>query len=238
MSQKIKRAIKRTLFILGLLPDRSVSVLEYEEIIHKNVKKGVTTVLPYLAYNSVFIDVGANLGTFTENLTKKKPGISAHLFEPVPEYYNFCVKKFTGNKKIVVNKLALSNEKGEVDLWIDKENLGWNTMIEEQRTYMMDKISVQAKTFDDYVKEHKLKKIDVIKIDVEGAEFKVLMGMRKTLKSLVKKPVIFVEVGWGSIEHPNWDKEVKSFEWLFANGYQRFNYNNLQKTTDIAILPK
>ena len=56
-------------------------------------------------------------------------------------------------------------------------------------------MKVKAKTLDSLLKKHKINKVDLIKIDVEGAERDVLFGAKETLK---KHPKILFEA---------WDKD-------------------------------
>ncbi len=191
--------------------------------------------LEYLPEGGVLIDVGANTGMFSELVLSKRRCI-AYLFEPVTEYYSYTLEKFRMSPSITVENIALSDENGHFPLWIDCANLGWNTMEGSKQTPGMREILVKAVTFDQYASEHGIANIDVLKIDVEGAEYRVLTGMKQTLAKLKKKPVILCEFGWGPKGHPAWDKEVEIFEWLFQNGYQRFDYN-VPGTSDVVILP-
>jgi FkbM family methyltransferase len=215
-----------------------VTIEDWELSIRKIVKAPVKKILPYIKNDSVLIDIGANVGTFTEAVLSKNRNVKAYLFEPVPQYYKWLQSKFSKYSNVKISELALSDELGEFPIWVDAINLGWNTMVSKKITDNMRKISINTIVFDDFVEMHNIQKIDAIKIDVEGLEYKVINGMKKTLLKLDKKPVILCEIGWGKNSHPNWDEEVKTFEWLFNNGYQRFNYNEIVSTKDVLFLPQ
>ena len=51
---------------------------------------------------------------------------------------------------------------------------------------------MEAVALDDFVKEQGLEKVDVIKLDVEGAERAVLKGAKKTIKKF--KPILLISV--------------------------------------------
>lgn len=234
----LKQITKRFLRKLGLTKKhKHPTIKEWESQVRKVVKAPVKMLLPYINDNAVFIDVGANVGAFTEAILSARKNVTAYLFEPVPQYFQWLISKFSKFSNVIINNLALSDEKGSFSMWIDTDNLGWNTMISEKTSSNMQEILIEAIEFDNYVKKNNIQKIDVIKIDVEGAEFKVLKGMKNTLLSLDKKPVILCEIGWGRDSHPNWKDEVEIFEWLFNNGYKRFNYNNITSTTDVLFIP-
>lgn len=187
-----------------------------------------------LEEDDLIIDIGANFGSFTQGLINRKK-VRAICFEPVEEYYRICLQKFSGNKSIKVENLALSDFKGQSEIWLDSNNLGWNTMIYSKTDKKMVKNIVNSITFDEYATINKLCKVKLVKIDVEGAEFKTLRGMRNFILSAHIKPVIFLEIAWGK-SHPFREKEVEEFEFLFANGYQRINYD-YESTQDVIFFP-
>jgi FkbM family methyltransferase len=192
----------------------------------------------YVPKGGVFIDVGANVGVFSDGIINARRDCQCYLFEPIPEYYDYCVKKYKDNKRVIVENYALGDVCEESKIYMDKKNLGWNTVIESMTNPLMAKIQIKMIKFDDYVDEIGLNNIDLLKIDVEGAEYRVLSGMKKTLSGLDKKPIIFCEIGWGSKMHPYWHEECEVFEWLFQNGYKRFDYNAIEATQDVLIIPE
>lgn len=208
---------------------------EWDRTIEEVTQKVTNQVLPYLSNGGVLIDIGANCGLFTEQVLRQRD-VQAYLFEPVPKYFNYCLDKFQGKRKIVVENLALTETPGNLQIFVDQQNLGWNTLLQTKCTPGMVAVDIKADTFDSYAQRHGITNIDLIKIDVEGSEFRVLAGMQGTLKSLSKKPVIICEVAWGPGGHPNWAEEVRAFEWLFSNGYKRVDYN-VSSTSDVIFLP-
>ncbi len=238
----IKKTIKSILKSLGIKRFQSQNLInptmkDWEAFVANSVKRPVKMILPYLKSGDVFIDVGANVGAYTQAILRKRPNVNAHLFEPIPKYNERVKAKFSSFNNVIINNVALSDQTGSFNIWASNENFGWNTMIENKTTDNMTEITIDAILFDDYATKHNLTKIDAIKIDVEGAEYKVLSGMKKTLSSLEKKPLIVCEIGWGKGNHPNWSEEVEIFEWLFDNGYQRFDYDSITSTSDVIFYP-
>lgn len=201
------------------------------------VTEGISSAaLQYVPENGIVVDVGANVGVFTEQILKQRR-CSVVLFEPVSLYNKHLINKFMDQRNVTIENLALSNNKEVASIWLDKQNLGWNTLVKEKTTQGMSKEQIRTITFDEYCEHKNISHVDVIKIDVEGAEFKVLQGMRNFIKKTITKPVILLEIGWGKQGHPFWEDEVKEFEWLFENGYERFDYENVNKTMDVVIKP-
>jgi len=184
--------------------------------------------------DDVFVDVGANTGSVTEELLKRKKLSLCILFEPIPVYYNYCKEKFSKSDNVIVENYALTDKKGEFSIFMSEQNFGWNTMIGSRASHDMKELSINGISFDEYIEKIPLKKINLIKIDVEGAEYKVLNGMKKTIAKY--KPIIFCEIGFGKSLHPNWNEEVEIFEWIFNNGYKRIDYN-VEKTQDVILYP-
>jgi hypothetical protein len=60
------------------------------------------------------------------------------------------------------------------------------------------------------------------------------MYFHSTLRSLVKKPYIYIEVGWGT-KHPEWNKVNTIYETLFSIGYHRVEFKD--STEDILFTP-
>jgi len=208
----------------------------WDQNIERVTQQVTDTALEFLPDGGVLIDVGANTGLFTEQILRAR-GIRAYLFEPVPEYFRYCKEKFSQARGVSVENLALADTPGQLTLYMDQKNLGWNTLEATKCTDGMQPVEIQAVTFDSYAEAAGIDRIDLIKIDVEGAEYRVLKGMQKTLARLRQKPVILCEVGWGPNGHPNWAEETAAFEWLFENGYERCDYN-VSGTSDVIFIPK
>ncbi len=128
------------------------------------------------------IDVGANVGWYTiiaSKLVGKDGTVIA--FEPEPE--NFAILKrnvlANGCDNVILEQKALSNAAGTLTLYLDELNKGMHSIVSDQRG---GAIKVEGLRLDDYL-ENRFKKVDFVKIDVEGAEPMVLEGMRRAIES-------------------------------------------------------
>lgn len=211
-----------------------VSLFNWEAKIKEQLSQTVENVLPYINDGDIIYDIGANMGQFSRYLLQKKK-VNIVMFEPVPLYRDYIRLVTAGHSSIEVVGKALSDSSGVETIYVDYANLGWNTLIGEKQTAGMKKIEILTTTLDEYIINARHPKVSFMKIDVEGAEFKVLHGSRNALDSMKLKPYILLEIGWGS-KHPYWAKEVEEFEWLINNGWARFNYE-CECTTDVLIIP-
>lgn len=193
--------------------------------------------------NKAIIDVGANIGFFTLTLLEKIDfNGEAYLFEPIPNLANACIQTFEGKPwKVHIHPFALGEENGKASLFLAGDgNIGWNTLEVEKTSKDMRSVDVEVKRFDSLG----ISDMGLIKIDVEGAEYRVLAGMMETLKTLNPLPIIVVEVVWGKSSHPHWDRELAVFNDLFGLGYQAVDLNeekidieNITSTQDVIFLP-
>ena len=226
--------------------DKMKTLTEGEKQQYQGFLSGLAIPTPTLTLSpgDVVIDVGANLGKFTGAVRHKCPRCIIIAFEAIPEYAAYIqatVNQGDVDKTFVIAS-GLSSASGKAKFFVDKQNLGWNTLVGEmaQKDAMketeVDLLRWDDLDFDSVVKDiHS--KVKLIKIDTEGAEAFVLNGAHSFLESLNPKPVIYMEVAWGSKSNPNWSLAVKEFEWLFSNGWQRFDYESLSATSDVVVNP-
>jgi len=130
----------------------------------------------------VVVDIGAHIGYYTliaANLVGDKGKVFA--FEPAPENYALLVKNIevNGYKNIIPVQKAVSNKSGTTNLFLFEQNKGMHAIYE--RSGYCKSIVVESITLDDYFSEQQ-DFIDVIKMDIEGAEMLALLGMDKIIR--------------------------------------------------------
>lgn len=153
--------------------------------------------LPYfLTKESVFFDIGSNIGSFILIAGKHIPQSKIYGFEPIPEL-NSRLKTLFPDANI--SSLALSNKKSNTQFKIPKINHTHlltrgtlNTSFVEANEQGFRTIEVQTDTLDNFVKEQNISKIDAIKIDVEGHEYEVIKGALHAFKTYM--PVLIIEI--------------------------------------------
>jgi len=157
----------------------------------------------------VIMDVGANKGDYTSMICKQpsfQKNIAIHLFEPSLFNKDVLQKKFNATNfqkhTFFVNQLALSDENGSSFLYTDSEGSDLASLINLNTSVRKfddsKKERVQTITLDEYCKSHNVNSIDLLKIDVEGAEYKVLKGAHELLEKNQIKNIQF-EFGTGNI---------------------------------------
>ncbi|MFC1902647.1 FkbM family methyltransferase [Chloroflexota bacterium] len=155
----------------------------------------------------IVVDVGANIGHFTllaSRLVGKEGRVYA--FEPETFNHSLLVRNIELNEyqNITVEQKAISNTTGTIKLFIDNENPGAHTI----RRYSSKKefIEVKSLTLDDYFKARE-RTINVIKMDIEGAETTALLGMERIIRENENlkiftefAPFFIIEMGYSAEE--------------------------------------
>ncbi|MDR2645578.1 MAG: FkbM family methyltransferase [Holosporaceae bacterium] len=142
-----------------------------------------------LSEGGVFLDVGANMG-YISLLAGKVVGAKGHVYalEPCSRDFtrlldNINLNDFSGI--VSARQLAVSDKSGEEELLIAVEErsslntLGSEIPVKGVEAIGMEKVSIT--TIDEFVKKEKIRKVDVLKLDIEGSELKALEGARKTI---------------------------------------------------------
>jgi len=140
----------------------------------------------HIRHGAVIYDVGANVGFYTL-LASEKAGSSGevHAFEPLPENLSFLWRHVRLNRlsNVAVHAAAVSDVAGK---------LRFSRTGSRSTGHLDDRgeMQVGAVTLDQFVFEQGHAPPSLVKIDVEGAEGRVLRGAQRLLHS--KRPVIFL----------------------------------------------
>ena len=193
---------------------REKSNLTFDEILKKNICE-----------RPVVFDVGANFGQSIDRFLSLFDNPKIHSFEPLKKEFLVLKEKFQ-KKDIYLNNLALGDKEEERKFyvatksdsssfykmnqdteWIKTRSLENNTSVDK---YVKKIENVNVTTLDQYVKLQNIEYIDLLKIDTECHEDKVLIGAKNLLKN----------------------KKIKAIqiEIRFDNIYQKyFNFSDIEK---------
>ncbi|MFC1992422.1 FkbM family methyltransferase [Chloroflexota bacterium] len=130
----------------------------------------------------IVVDLGANVGYFTllaSKLVGKEGRVYA--FEPEPLNYSILIKniELNGYKNIISVQKAVSGICGTVKLFIDEKATGCHTL--SQYDDKKEFIEVDSVTLDNFFKDRN-HPVNVIKMDIQGAEIAALMGMDRIIE--------------------------------------------------------
>ena len=179
--------------------------------------------LHVLRDDDLFIDVGANVGSYTI-LACSAIGANGYAFEPVPGTYKRLIDNIRLNhleNRVKCLNIGVGSEKGNIAFTSDMDTTNHALASGEQSD---NAISVEVSTLDAVLGEESP---SLMKIDVEGYETPVLKGAIETLKKQTLHSVIMELNGSGS--HYGFD-ESKILEIMFDHGFRTYSYNPLDRS--------
>ena len=141
------------------------------------------------------VDGGANVGLYSIMMsTAVGQGGSVHAFEPVPATHATLGDNIGRNRlaNVTVSNAALSDQPGVVSLGLAADKVGNDGAFGVGHHAPITAIDVTTITLDEYAVGHNLNRIDFVKLDVEGSEFRALRGMLRILKR--DEPMLLVEI--------------------------------------------
>jgi len=160
----------------------------------------VETMRRLLRPGDVVLDVGANVGYLTAAAAGfVGPAGEVHAFEPEPACFKQLQRLCALNPlhHIVLNNCAAGDENGTLQIHIAPPGSVMGStvvpgLMPQNRIHTT--VSTHVVRLDDYIRERGLKRIALVKIDVEGFELRVLEGLRGYLETAEHPPIIICEV--------------------------------------------
>lgn len=130
----------------------------------------------------IAVDAGANDGGYTHTLLMN--AFYVHAFEPVPSMFDILRDRFGENPSVTLNQMGLSDKRETIkdvtvlEAWtIGHPGEGGLQVKPEMKDFKH--FDMHTITLDEYLGETR---IGLLKLDVDGHEFKVLRGAEKTLR--------------------------------------------------------
>ncbi|MCK5457896.1 MAG: FkbM family methyltransferase [Melioribacteraceae bacterium] len=155
----------------------------------------------------ISIDCGANVGSYTKRLSKNKAIVYA--FEPNPYVYGILYDKFKENPNVHCINKGVMDEQGVMKLFLRKNSsenpvkfsIGSSFMTLSKYLNYESNLEIEVVDLCKFI-ESLNSRVKVLKIDIEGAEMKILKKLIKT-GMISKIDYVFVEM------HDNWSPELK-----------------------------
>jgi FkbM family methyltransferase len=165
--------------------------------------------------DSVVFEVGANIGAITVPLARKASKV--HAFEPQPDIVKCLASNVERNdlsNDVIVNPIGLSDQPGLAVMGLAYRGLDkGKTNYGAGALSMANDGEIFVATIDRYVDTNRIERVDLIKIDVEGMEGKVLAGASQTISRF--KPILYVE-------NDRAEKSVALIEQIMGLGYKLY----------------
>ena len=150
-------------------------------------KKGEYAFPVTLHANTIF-DIGANIGAASVLLAERFPQARIYAFEPMADNFELLKKNIEGLANVTPVQLALSDSSGGRELIHspDKFNLGGYSFFQHGAPKDTPRTQVATATPAEFMREHRIEGVDLIKVDTEGAEYDILTSFDSAVLSKVK----------------------------------------------------
>jgi len=150
------------------------------------------------------LDIGAYHGEFADRVLRHYPVEKVFLFEPFPDSVSFLQQRYKTEPRCVVHPYALSDQNGSTVLHVlnktDSSSLldpaGDASEVLQREFREVKQTPIEMRRLDEIPGLAKVPRFDLAKIDVQGAELKVLRGCGALLQRI---HAIYIEVNFASL---------------------------------------
>ncbi len=164
--------------------------------------------------NSVVIDLGGYTGVWAKQIIDKYNPYM-YIIEPIPDFYNQMVSKFSNNNKVKLLNIGVGCENKNDVIFINGDATSSNLSTGRG-------INVKFNTIDTILDEYNLNSVDLIQINIEGDEYPLLEHMLET-GSINKFKNIQIQFHLGIVDDIKRRNKIR--EGLVDNGFKiNFDY--------------
>lgn len=167
-----------------------------------------------LKKNSIVVDCGACLGRFTDEISSIIP-VYSYLYEPNLELYNQLCEKYKSNNMVSVYNLGISDTSGTKEFYIGNSKKS-SSLDKTHRNLSNVSYTVETITIENIV--NKLGTVDLLKMDIEGEELKVLKGIKREIFDKINQITLEYHVHC-SIDNYTVKDVEECHKYLCSNGF-------------------
>jgi len=244
MKMTIKSILKKIPFLSTFYQKYKERTKKLEIIPRINIKGTLENYIKEKNQNPFFVVVGANEGITNDYLAKfiKEGKWEGIMIEPVKSTFNLLVKNYSDFPSIRFENCGISDENGKLPIFkfsdqvegkeyhqlfsFDKNQLLNLNVPQVWKDQFIEEENVPVFTLDSLFTKLEIKKVNIIQIDTEGYDYKVLKGIDF---NKIKPELIIYEHC-----HLRWDVYFESIKLLRNAGYRIFCDN----FDTVALLPE
>lgn len=154
-----------------------------------------------------FVDVGAHYGSVIDGVARHSRSSAIIAVEAIPAKADALRRRFP---RAVVHACAVGEESGELPFFIDVRRSGYSSLYRSDMGVELKEIHVPVRRLDELIGDEP---VDLLKIDVEGAELAAMRGARSVIAR--DQPTIVFESGPGE----EGGTKTDMWDWLDGAGY-------------------
>ncbi len=170
--------------------------------------------------NKTILEVGAFIGIYTLFFSKVAKKVIA--IEPNPISFRFLKLNMLINrrKNVIPLNIGIGSSEEILDFYVSYTSPARSTFVDRKKRLeklgIYKKVKIPVSSVDSLMEKLNERQLDFVKIDVEGFEYDVLQGMKRTLIKF--KPIIYLEI------HGLDEQEAKRNFKLVESFASKFNY--------------
>ena len=138
-------------------------------------------------------DIGAHTGDFARQFLDTFPEATVYCFEPSPRSFRALADRFAGNPRVKVYDTAVLERSGTTGFFCNRVSPTdsvlapaagsdrWVDGGDGSSLRCVEKVQVRSTSLDDFCRENGIPSIDVLKVDTQGAELRVIAGAKGLL---------------------------------------------------------
>lgn len=210
----------------GIKMNLNISNLVDHCIYFSTDQKAIDRFITQIKPNDTVIDIGANIGYTALQFSRACEKGSVYAIEPSKVLFKTVEDHLSLNevKNTKVLNIGLGEKEETVRLYkVSTSNSGMNRVLKDNDA-PFDSESIIIKRLDNVVAEQNIQKVNAIKIDVEGYEYKILKGAFDTLKKF--HPILLIEIDDLNLKEQQ-SSPIELFEFLFDLNYSLFNASSM-----------
>lgn len=209
-----------------------------ELLILGTIEKGTVNFLKsFIKDGDVVFDIGANIGFYSLLFETSGTNTKIYSFEPMPDTFERLKQNVALNSKqknININNIALVDSDSNLTIYLFKElHHGYSSISSQGRKDAIG-FDIQGTSLDNYIFKNGISSLDFMKIDVEGAEKKVLEGAKDSISKF--KPSVLMEMNFETCRTSGYKCSELTDMLLSFNDYDLYRFpsakGNLTKMKD------
>jgi len=166
-----------------------IGILNYETKEKSGERYFVEKILSHYKNKDIVVfDVGANKGDYSDMILQGKNNAIVYAFEPNPKSFHELSEYAKNKKNLRLYNKGCGDSNSEMTLYDVKNDDGselaslYKDVINNIHKMECTEAKIEIIRLDDFCRENDIKKIDLLKIDTEGNEMKVLQGAKDIIQ--------------------------------------------------------
>ncbi|MEO5683283.1 MAG: FkbM family methyltransferase [Chitinophagaceae bacterium] len=187
--------------------------------------------------DSTIIDIGANIGYYSVMAANISKNGHVYSFEPSPQIYGQLLLNIEANHLLNVKtfRCAVGRREGNLPFYLSGPDNTGMSGLRAAENYSGQTVITEVIVLDRWAADNKMKKIDFIKMDIEGAELEALSGMTIILEQ--QQPVLFIEIRLPLLQQFDQTPDA-IYQLLYGFGYSAFEIGEKLTVRKINSFPE